>query len=643
MPVSAQEFFSALYDGVGAGFIEIRPILDDDDPRRNTEDGKRLQAKARRFFRWPKEGPHAAAYVESIKDKDFHMYFGVALRKDSHGGGKKNVGCCTAVYADVDFKDVEPDVVRKLLAEFPCKPSIVVKSGNGLHVYWLMKEPLMESSFPRLETLNRAMLKHLRAQIGTQDCSRVLRVPGTANIKKKYADPKPVTTVSYWHPEWRYTLDDLEQYLPPEDLRPVKTYVLEKSDTPQNGTPRQGAPDAPSFELEDAIIDECAGILSKVWLDGHRHNIALHVAGWCAHAGYSPASAEKLMQHICAAAGDVETEDRITAVRHSYQKFMAGERVAGFTALEKMAKDSFPELFHERMTKVIAMVRKSVPRTRRPQGQSSPSAPAEAPASGSAPGADSAAPPHEGGGGGRGRGKKWGGGRRDDPDPNFTLVKYTKFKSTPPRYTVTIEKDGHEHVVECEGKDLLQYTNFQQVFFQQTDRTINQISGDRWGQMLDACKKDFSEAPMEATLLGALDAAMEEFLANAKEKSDLGLLKSAPSYDEEDYFFKFQAWQQFVADAKIKGAEGAALYHHIRRNGWIRKAKRFGRSVAKVWAKHFDAKPGLSDTDLPVTEGPSGPVAPMAQTPEPAVKNGPTEVGVGDLFSTEYGDPEKGD
>jgi hypothetical protein len=170
--------------------------------------------------------------------------------------------------------------------------------------------------------------------------------------------------------------------------------------------------------------------------------------------------------------------------------------------------------------------------------------------------------------------------------------------------------------VTCEGRDFLFYTNFQQIFFQQTDRTLNQISSDRWGEMIDVCMKEMKEAPPEATRNGALEGAMEEFIANAKEKSDPGLLRSAPGYDEEDHFFKFHALRQFVGDSHIK-VEDATLYHHIKLTGWHQKTKRFGKTVVKVWAKRFN-----ESTTLP-PEPEKGPGDP-SEGPQGTPKAGPT-------------------
>lgn len=76
------------------------------------------------------------------------------------------------------------------LSKLGFKPSFVVASGHGYHVYWVLTRPV-----PREE--GEAILKRMVAMSGcreggnTFDISRVFRLPGFLNVKKWYADDKP--------------------------------------------------------------------------------------------------------------------------------------------------------------------------------------------------------------------------------------------------------------------------------------------------------------------------------------------------------------------------------------------------------------------------------------------------------------------
>ena len=72
--------------------------------------------------------------------KKSNLYFGVGTR-DGHGGGTENLINIPAICCDCDFKDSSRDIIAEKLKAFPFKPSIIVRSGGGIHIYWLLKEP----------------------------------------------------------------------------------------------------------------------------------------------------------------------------------------------------------------------------------------------------------------------------------------------------------------------------------------------------------------------------------------------------------------------------------------------------------------------------------------------------------------------
>ena len=82
------------------------------------------------------------------------------------------------------------------LFEFPIRPSFVVLTGNGMHVYWKFEEPQEPSD--RIHKLLHIVTGVLKAD-SCADFARLLRVPGTLNCKpvsdesgQKIASEKPV-------------------------------------------------------------------------------------------------------------------------------------------------------------------------------------------------------------------------------------------------------------------------------------------------------------------------------------------------------------------------------------------------------------------------------------------------------------------
>lgn len=94
-------------------------------------------------------------------------------------------------------------------------PSIIVDSGGGYHVYWLLN-----ATWPLNDGEDRQEAKDIQARwvdyVGSdkdaKDLARVLRVPGTHNLK--YAH-KPTVTFVKFEPKLQYELDYLCSFLTP--------------------------------------------------------------------------------------------------------------------------------------------------------------------------------------------------------------------------------------------------------------------------------------------------------------------------------------------------------------------------------------------------------------------------------------------
>ena len=63
------------------------------------------------------------------------------------------------LHTDIDLKSVELglDEIVSQLAALPFPPSIEVRSGNGVHAYWLLTEAFGRDEAPRLEEALRRL------------------------------------------------------------------------------------------------------------------------------------------------------------------------------------------------------------------------------------------------------------------------------------------------------------------------------------------------------------------------------------------------------------------------------------------------------------------------------------------------------
>lgn len=186
--------------------------------------------KRARFFDNPTAAQTAARNLSLTQD----VYFGVGLIQGTpRGRGKRDdVGGIGALWADVDFSgSAHPDKalptgdedLHRLLAELPLPPSLVIDSGHGRHVYWLLQEPwLFADDHERHRAASLAHAWHevvcvTARRLGWSlenlgDLTRILRLPGTFN--RKQADAPREVHVLDAHPDRRFALEDFENFLP---------------------------------------------------------------------------------------------------------------------------------------------------------------------------------------------------------------------------------------------------------------------------------------------------------------------------------------------------------------------------------------------------------------------------------------------
>ena len=168
----ARHFLDILFRGV-PGLLEVRAIQPD--------------GPARSGF---SEKPEEAAYpLREYADAGLNVYCGLATRKDSSSGAKHNLAATRCIWVDLDFKhDGHETELEKALSTFPLAPSLVVNSGYGRHLYWVLAEPYSledEASIRRFEHVLKGLADVLGGDRAATDASRIMRVPGTTNYPNK--------------------------------------------------------------------------------------------------------------------------------------------------------------------------------------------------------------------------------------------------------------------------------------------------------------------------------------------------------------------------------------------------------------------------------------------------------------------------
>jgi len=163
----------------------------------------------------------SAINVFCSDNQDDNLYFGVATR-DGQGGTKGNIVHIPCVWADIDFKDTPRKIIADRLDKFPYQPSVIIRSGGGIHLYWFLKEPAEKEDIPQVEDVNRRIAHELGGDLNACDAARVLRMPGTVN--HKYPAPCEIAQ----HNDVYVELNDFLSILPEvpdqkEELTPDKS------------------------------------------------------------------------------------------------------------------------------------------------------------------------------------------------------------------------------------------------------------------------------------------------------------------------------------------------------------------------------------------------------------------------------------
>ncbi len=243
----------------------------------------------------PSEDVNAVATVAELwhrSEKD--VYIGVGLRRADYGASRRGkiqcVGAAPGLFLEIDFQAPEgahkadnqvlPQDLQasiRFLEEaaasprlVPGPPTAIVLSGHGIHVYYCFDKPFVWEKtkdkrisllLKKFENGFRELAEKQGLQIdGVAELSRVLRVPGTSNLKIP-GEPKPVVLLPADGPRPRYAIEELE--------RVARTGTFAKVGRPS----KQGSGIAPvppprgAFEWWDEVYLRCTRLVREESLE----------------------------------------------------------------------------------------------------------------------------------------------------------------------------------------------------------------------------------------------------------------------------------------------------------------------------------------------------------------------------------------
>jgi hypothetical protein len=173
-----------------------------------------LPSTERIFSReWNKLGEFIDAHLAE------NVYFGVATRDGNGSGDKKSCVEVPALWTEGDFKSTPETELWKLIKKHEKQiPSLVIFSGGGLHLYWLLRTPAPATD-PRIEPTLKGLAQLFKADGSSAELARILRLPGTRN--RKYQPGNPEVAIRWAHWDRRYSLEDFADLVaaPPSQPR----------------------------------------------------------------------------------------------------------------------------------------------------------------------------------------------------------------------------------------------------------------------------------------------------------------------------------------------------------------------------------------------------------------------------------------
>lgn len=274
------------------------------------------------------------------------------------------------LWADIDFvgqghkkQNYPPDLASALAAlreAIPVEPSLVISTGGGVHAWWLFTEPWIFAGEPdrlRAQEIIHGFQETIRQKFtprgwkldATHDLSRVLRVPGTFNRKKDYAQPRPC--VIEHESGARYDIAALSEYASAlvakgaKKLAPERAKAVSEMTSSLYVSPDPSLPPQFEFAVEDPKFRMTWEEKRRDLADGSPSSYDFALMLWCLARGWKDQNVVDLCEARRGKMGHESKEARYYALSLSRAK----ERV-GMTAAEERLIEHATEVEVEGMT-----------------------------------------------------------------------------------------------------------------------------------------------------------------------------------------------------------------------------------------------------------------------------------------------------
>lgn len=224
--------------------------------------------------------------ADNLKDRG--IYFVV------NGGGQSDKEVTTAKAQFIENDDLSFEDQIDKLNDFPLEPSIIIKTRNSLHCYWI----LADGDIQQFKNIQTRMIEYFNSDPVIKNESRVMRLYGFEHRKE---DPIVVTLLKF-DPTLIYTQDQLGAVLPISMTAPAKKKTATAKSQPTTTSRRTIYQSDVKQELRSRLLDYvnlittpspdgtkdfyCCPFCGSGTHRGDRSDGAFHVTGetWYCHA-----------------------------------------------------------------------------------------------------------------------------------------------------------------------------------------------------------------------------------------------------------------------------------------------------------------------------------------------------------------------
>ena len=153
---------------------------------------------------------------------------GIPLNIYASANPRMMTGCTTnddvilarSLFVDLDKTTLDEAMARLAATGLP-KPTMIVVSGHGIHLYWRLLEPI--TNLKRWTALQKRLIQLVGSDPAIHDPARMMRLPGFMNVNGDHP------TRCYIHEadaRRRYSLGEILPHLPPEPPKPQPTNAV---------------------------------------------------------------------------------------------------------------------------------------------------------------------------------------------------------------------------------------------------------------------------------------------------------------------------------------------------------------------------------------------------------------------------------